>query len=46
MLPIVGRYTNTNVTAKTIRVDVHTNTDTIVIHGDNSTWLKITEIGR
>ncbi len=46
IFPIVGRYTNTNTTVKTIRVDVHTSTDTINFNGDNSTWLKITEIAR
>jgi cytoskeletal protein CcmA (bactofilin family) len=48
IFPIVGRYTNTDKTAKTIRVDVfnNTDTDTINVNSDNSTWLKITEIGR
>lgn len=46
MLPIVGRYRNTNLNPKIIRVDVFTSTDTITVQGDNSTWLKITEIGR
>jgi hypothetical protein len=46
IFPIVGRYTNANLTAKTIRVDVHTSTDQIDISADNSTWLKITEFGR
>jgi hypothetical protein len=48
IFPIVGRYTNTTVVAKTIRVDVFNDTDadTITIQGNDSTWLKITEIGR
>jgi hypothetical protein len=48
IFPIVGRYTNTNTSAKTIRVEVFNNTDSdpMVVQGNNSTWLKITEIGR
>jgi len=48
LFPIIGRYTNTTLAAKTIRVDVFNNTigDPITVRGDNSTWLKITEIGR
>lgn len=48
IFPIVGRYTNTDLTAKAISVDVFNNTDvdTISVNADNSTWLKITEIGR
>ena len=46
IFPIVGRYTNASLSAKTIRVDVHTSTDQIDISADLSTWLKITEIGR
>jgi hypothetical protein len=46
VFPIVGRYTNTNVTSKTISVSLNTATDAIVVSADNSTWLKITEIGR
>jgi len=48
IFPIVGRYTNTDTTAKTIRVDVYNNTDsdTVNIQSNSSTWLKITEIGR
>ena len=47
MLPIVGRYTNTTVDAKTIRVRfVNSTDDDVIVNGDNSTWLKITEIGR
>jgi len=48
MFPIVGRYTNTNTNAKPIAVDVYnaTDTDTVLVKGDISTWLKITEIGR
>jgi len=47
MFPIVGRYSNTNKTAKTIRVDVFNNTDvdTMTVTGnDIMTFLKITEI--
>ena len=48
MFPIVGRYTNATVGAKTVRVDVFNNTDTdnVIVQSNNSTWLKITEIGR
>jgi hypothetical protein len=48
IFPIVGRYTNGTVVAKTLRVDVFNNSigDSLTVNGDNSTWLKITEIGR
>ena len=48
MFPIVGRYTNTSVTAKSISVEVQnvTDSDTVEVAGDISTWLKITEIAR
>jgi hypothetical protein len=48
IFPIVGRYTNTDLTAKEISVDVFNNTDvdTVSVNADSSTWLKITEIGR
>lgn len=47
IFPIVGRYTNTSTSPKTIRVDVINLTDdTVTVQGNNSTWLKITEIGR
>jgi len=47
LFPIVGRYTNTNTSAKTIRVDFYNGTDdTFTVESDISTWLKITEIAR
>jgi len=48
LFPLVGRYTNSNTSAKTIRVDLHNQTDAdpITLESDISTWLKITEIGR
>jgi len=47
IFPIVGRYTNSSTSAKIIRVDVtSTVDDTITVRGNNSTWLKITEVGR
>ena len=47
IFPIVGRYTNTNMVAKQIHVNVYNHTDDILtIQSNNSTWLKITEIGR
>ena len=47
IFPIVGRYTNSSTSPKTIRVDVINSTDDIVtVQSNNSTWLKITEIGR
>ena len=48
IFPIVGRYSNTSKTAKTIRVEVQNNTtaDTLTVTGnDIMTFLKITEIG-
>lgn len=49
IFPIVGRYSNANKTAKTIRVDVYnqTDTDTMTVTGnDIMTFLTITEIGK
>jgi len=47
IFPIVGRYTNSTISAKTIRVYVNNKTDDpLTIIANNSTWLKITEIGR
>lgn len=48
IFPIVGRYTNTSVTAKSISVEIQnvTDADTVEVAGDISTWLKITEIAR
>lgn len=47
MFPIVGRYTNASTSPKTISVDVfNTTDDTVTVQSDNSSWLKITEIGR
>jgi len=48
IFPIIGRYTNTDTSLKTIRVDIYnaTDADTITVNSDISTWLKITEIGR
>lgn len=48
IFPIVGRYENSNTNVKQIRVYINNDTDadTMTVYGDNSTWLKITEIGR
>jgi hypothetical protein len=47
MFPIVGRYTNSSTTPKSISVKIISLCDdTITVKGDTSTWLKITEIGR
>jgi len=47
IFPIVGRYSNSSTSAKTIRVDIYNHTDdTLTVQSNNSTWLKITEIGR
>jgi len=48
LFPLIGRYTNTNTSAKTITVDLYNGTvgDPITVASDISTWLKITEIGR
>jgi len=47
IFPIVGRYTNSSIASKPIRVDVINSTnDTVTVQSNNSTWLKITEIGR
>jgi hypothetical protein len=48
MLPITGRYTNTDTTAKRITVDVAngTDADNMYLYSNDCCWLKITEIGR
>jgi hypothetical protein len=48
LFPLIGRYTNTNTTTKTIAVDLYNGTDAdpITVNSDLSTWLKITEIAR
>ena len=47
MFPIVGRYTNSSTTNKSIQVKIISATDDVItVKGDTSTWLKITEIGR
>jgi len=48
MFPIVGRYTNGDITSKDIYVNStnYTDSDTIEIESSVSTWLKITEIAR
>ena len=47
IFPIVGRYTNSDISDKIIRVDLINSTDdTVTVQSNNSTWLKITEIGR
>jgi cytoskeletal protein CcmA (bactofilin family) len=48
IFPLMGRYTNTDTSSKNIAINVYngTDSDTIHVYSDNSTWLKITEIGR
>ena len=47
MFPIVGRYTNSSTEAKSISVRIISLCDDeIIVKGDTSTWLKITEIAR
>ena len=47
IFPIVGRYENSTISAKTIRVYINNKTDDpLIVIANNSTWLKITEIGR
>ena len=47
MFPIVGRYTNSSITPKSISVRIISLCDDeIIVKGDTSTWLKITEIAR
>jgi hypothetical protein len=48
LFPLTGRYTNTNTSSKAIRVDVYNNTDNdgVSVISDESTWLKIIEVGR
>ena len=48
IFPILGRYTNSDITSKQIRVDINANNtdDDVDVYSDISTWLKITEIGR
>lgn len=48
IFPIVGKYTNSSITAKNIIVKLQNSTDAdaITVYKDASCWLKITEIGR
>jgi len=48
LFPLIGRYTNTSRSSKTIAVDLYNGTDAdpITVNSDISTWLKITEIAR
>jgi hypothetical protein len=48
MFPIVGRYPNTSTVPITITIfSIYTQGDDVLsVNGDNSTWLKITEIAR
>ena len=47
MFPIVGRYTNSSITPKSISVRIISLCDDVItVKGDTSTWLKITEIAR
>jgi hypothetical protein len=48
LFPLIGRYTNTTTSAKTISVGLYNSAsgDPITVDSDVSTWLKITEIGR
>ena len=48
IFPILGRYTNSDITSKEIRVDINANdsNDDVDVDSDISTWLKITEIRR
>lgn len=47
LFPIIGRYTNSDKTAKVITLKLFNNTnDSFTVKSDVSTWLKITEIAR
>lgn len=48
IFPIMGQYTNANTAVKSIviRVVNRTDSDVCIVSRNNSTWLKITEIGR
>lgn len=48
LLPLMGGYTNTSLTPKTINIQVKRDSadDNAVFKRDASTWLKITEIAR
>ena len=48
IFPIVGKYINSSLSQKTIKIRVYngTDTDSITVYRDNSCWLKVTEIGR
>ena len=50
IFPILGRYTNSDITSKQIRVDINANNSDddvdVDVDSDISTWLKITEIRR
>jgi len=48
LFPLMGRFTNSSSSAKTIIVAVKRTIGdaTATVLGDDSTWLKITEIGR
>jgi hypothetical protein len=48
LFPLMGRFTNSSTAAKPIVVAIKRTTGdaTVTVLGDNSTWLKITEIGR
>jgi cytoskeletal protein CcmA (bactofilin family) len=48
IFPIVGKYTNSSITAKNIIVKLQNSTDAdaITVYKDTSCWLKVTEIGR
>ena len=47
LLPISGKYTNSELTNITISLRiVNTGNDVLDIDSDQSTWLKITEVGR
>jgi hypothetical protein len=47
LLPIFGKYTNSALTAITISLRiVNSGNDVLDIDSDQSTWLKITEVGR
>lgn len=48
LFPIVGRYENASLSSNTVSValNMRSTDDVITVYNGNTTWLKITEIGR
>jgi hypothetical protein len=48
LFPLIGKYTNTDLTAKTFVVSgkQDTSDDTLTVYNDSGTWMRITELLR